>query len=82
MPIDPSSVLRRNNVQLSGTGQRAMMFAHGFGCDQTMWEPVDRNFERDFRVILFDYVGHGRSDPRRTTARLTSVRRRRRPASP
>jgi len=39
-----------------------MMFAHGFGCDQTMWEPVARNFEADFRVVLFDYVGHGRSD--------------------
>lgn len=39
-----------------------MMFAHGFGCDQTMWEAVARNFERDFRVVLFDYVGHGQSD--------------------
>jgi sigma-B regulation protein RsbQ len=39
-----------------------MMFAHGFGCDQTMWQPVARSFERDFRVVLFDYVGHGRSD--------------------
>lgn len=39
-----------------------MMFAHGFGCDQAMWEPVARNFEQDFRVVLFDYVGHGRSD--------------------
>jgi sigma-B regulation protein RsbQ len=39
-----------------------MVFAHGFGCDQTMWEPVAKNFKRDFRVVLFDYVGHGRSD--------------------
>lgn len=39
-----------------------MMFAHGFGCDQTMWEPVAKNFETDFRVVLFDYIGHGRSD--------------------
>jgi sigma-B regulation protein RsbQ len=47
---------------MSGAGERVMMFAHGFGCDQSMWEPVARNFERDFRVVLFDYVGHGRSD--------------------
>jgi sigma-B regulation protein RsbQ len=62
--MDPAaeSVLRRHNVSLSGSGQRAIMFAHGFGCDQTMWEPVARNFEKDFRVCLFDYVGHGRSD--------------------
>lgn len=39
-----------------------MMFAHGFGCDQTMWQPVARNFERDFRTVLFDYLGHGQSD--------------------
>jgi sigma-B regulation protein RsbQ len=56
------SILQRNNVVVSGTGDRAMVFAHGFGCDQTMWHAVAREFERDFRVVLFDYVGHGRSD--------------------
>jgi sigma-B regulation protein RsbQ len=39
-----------------------MMFAHGFGCDQHMWTEVARAFEPDFRVILFDHVGAGRSD--------------------
>jgi len=62
MPTSPETVFRRHNVNLSGKGQRAMLFAHGFGCDQTMWQPVARNFETDFRVILFDYLGHGRSD--------------------
>jgi sigma-B regulation protein RsbQ len=62
MEIPPEMVVRRNNVNVSGSGDRAMMFAHGFGCDQTMWEPVARNFEQHFRVVLFDYVGHGRSD--------------------
>ena len=38
------------------------MFAHGFGCDQHMWEPVARNFEDEYRIVLFDYVGAGRSD--------------------
>lgn len=56
------TVLRRNNVTLSGAGERSMMFAHGFGCDQTMWEPVANDMANDFQVILFDYVGHGRSD--------------------
>ena len=59
----PEAVLLRHNVTQSGNGERVMMFAHGFGCDQHMWEPVARNFEQDFRVVLFDYVGHGRSDP-------------------
>jgi sigma-B regulation protein RsbQ len=57
-----ASVLRRNNVNVTGSGKRAIMFAHGFGCDQAMWAPVAKNFERDFRVVLFDYVGHGQSD--------------------
>jgi sigma-B regulation protein RsbQ len=39
-----------------------MVFAHGFGCDQTMWRLVAPAFERDYRVVLFDYVGHGGSD--------------------
>ena len=57
-----ASIFRRNNVNVSGSGERAIVFAHGFGCDQTMWQPVARNFEADFHVILFDYVGHGLSD--------------------
>ena len=39
-----------------------MLFAHGFGCDQHMWRDVAPAFEREFRVILFDHVGAGRSD--------------------
>src|SRR4029078_2196446 len=62
MQAEASAVLARHNVTVSGADGRTMMFAHGFGCDQTMWQPVARNFERDFRVILFDYLGHGRSD--------------------
>ena len=62
MPQSDETVLRRNNVHVSGAGERAIMFAHGFGCDQHMWTPVAREFEGDFRTVLFDYVGHGRSD--------------------
>lgn len=54
--------LQRNNVKLSGKGARAMVFAHGFGCDQNMWLEVARQFEDDFKVVLFDHVGAGRSD--------------------
>ena len=39
-----------------------MMFAHGFGCDQNMWRLVVPAFLADYRVILFDYVGAGKSD--------------------
>jgi sigma-B regulation protein RsbQ len=39
-----------------------MMLAHGFGCDQSMWRHLIPAFENDFRLVLFDYVGHGRAD--------------------
>jgi len=57
------SVLARNNIQISGrkTGQ-AMVFAHGFGCDQNMWRFVAPAFEDEYQVVLFDHVGAGRSD--------------------
>jgi sigma-B regulation protein RsbQ len=55
-------VIKRNNVRTQGSGERAMMFAHGFGCDQNMWRFVEPAFEKDFRTVLFDQVGAGRSD--------------------
>lgn len=55
-------VVRRNNVTVSGSGTQPMLFAHGFGCDQNMWRHVAPAFERDYRCILFDYVGSGQSD--------------------
>jgi sigma-B regulation protein RsbQ len=56
------SILHRHNVKISGRGERAMMFAHGFGCDQHMWRFVAPAFEERFRVVLFDHVGAGGSD--------------------
>ena len=56
------NVLARNNVHVSGQGDRAMVFAHGFGCDQNMWRFVAPEFEREFKVVLFDHVGAGGSD--------------------
>lgn len=56
------SVAERNNVRMSGTGSRTMVFAHGFGCDQNMWRYVAPAFAEDFRILLFDHVGHGNSD--------------------
>ena len=38
------SVLARNNGHLAGDGLRAMVFVHGFGCDQNMWRFVEPEF--------------------------------------
>ena len=39
-----------------------MVFAHGFGCDQTLWRFVAPAFEAKHRVVTFDYLGAGASD--------------------
>ena len=56
------TIRARNNVHVRGTGTQPMLFAHGFGCDQSMWRYVTPAFEEDFRIYLFDYVGCGKSD--------------------
>jgi sigma-B regulation protein RsbQ len=56
-------VRNRNRVTVSGRADGpVVMLAHGFGCDQNMWRLVVPALERDFRVVLFDHVGAGRSD--------------------
>jgi sigma-B regulation protein RsbQ len=59
---DRRSVRQRNNVKVWGRGSQAMLFAHGFGCDQNMWRWITPAFEDDYRIVLFDHVGAGESD--------------------
>jgi sigma-B regulation protein RsbQ len=56
------SSVERNNVRVSGAGSKTIVFAHGYGCDQSMWRAVAPVFEADHKVVLFDYVGSGHSD--------------------
>ncbi len=56
------TAVQRNNVKVLGSGERTLMFAHGYGCDQNMWRHVTPAFERDYKIVLFDYVGSGHSD--------------------
>lgn len=55
-------IISRNNVKVWGNGSQPMLFAHGFGCDQNMWRFIIPAFEKDYKIVLFDYVGSGRSD--------------------
>lgn len=58
----PDPILSRHNVRVFGAGSVPMVFAHGFGCDQNMWRLVTPAFEPDYKIIVFDYLGHGQSD--------------------
>lgn len=57
-----NNILLRNNVRLTGKGTKTIIFAPGFGCDQTVWSAVSQKFEDDYQVVLFDYVGSGNTD--------------------
>jgi sigma-B regulation protein RsbQ len=57
-----NSIQRRNNVNVIGVGSTVLMLAHGFGCDQSMWRFIVPAFKEDYKIVLFDYVGSGKSD--------------------
>ncbi|OZC48780.1 alpha/beta hydrolase [Rhodococcoides fascians A21d2] len=54
----------RNNVRVVGAPDGpVLMLAHGVGCDQTLWRSLTTILAADFRIVLFDHVGAGASDP-------------------
>ncbi len=56
------TISHRNNVKVLGDSGPVMLYAHGFGCNQTMWDRVTPAFASTHTQVLFDYVGSGRSD--------------------
>lgn len=56
------SVKTRNNVHVPGDGAATMVFAHGFGCDQTMWRFLAPTYHDRFRTITYDLTGCGGSN--------------------
>ncbi|WP_017256189.1 alpha/beta fold hydrolase, partial [Pseudomonas tolaasii] len=52
----------RNNVSIMGNGTSTLVFSHGFGCNQAMWNYLAPQFTDRFRVVMYDLVGAGLSD--------------------
>lgn len=62
-PLSSEEILRRNAVTVLGPADAdVIVFAHGYGTDQSIWRPIAERFSVDHRVVLFDYVGSGVSD--------------------
>lgn len=57
-----SSILHRNCVTRLGQGEQTILFAHGFGSDQTAWRHQVAAFQDSYQIVLFDHVGAGKSD--------------------
>lgn len=49
-------------VEERGVGAPIVLM-HETGFDRRMWTPQITAFARDYRVIVYDQRGHGRSDP-------------------
>jgi sigma-B regulation protein RsbQ len=56
------NILERNNVKVLGENGPVLLYAHGFGCNQDMWNLITPAFASTHRQVLFDYVGSGQSD--------------------
>jgi sigma-B regulation protein RsbQ len=56
-------VVRRHSVRVIGEGPQTLLFCNGFGCSQQIWRYVTTPLANRHRVVLFDYVGTGESDP-------------------
>ena len=60
-----SAIQIKNSVSIEGKldAEQTIVFAHGFGADQTSWKTVKAAFEKDYRLVLFDNVGGGKASP-------------------
>src|SRR3990170_4498714 len=60
------STATRDGVNLryldTGSGDRPLVFIHGWCCDHTYWRDQTTEFARRHRVIAVDLRGHGQSD--------------------
>ena len=50
------------HYQIAGTGSKTIVFIHGWSCDTEFWKYQIPAFTDDYRVILIDLPGHGKSD--------------------
>lgn len=55
-------VSKQHSISTFGEGDVPLVFAHGFGCDQQIWQRVIKLLDPKYQAITFDYVGCGRSD--------------------
>lgn len=56
-------IKKKNNVNIEGNlnAKETLVFAHGFGTDQTAWAQVKQSFANDYRMVLYDNVAAGKA---------------------
>lgn len=51
------------NVKVLGSGTRFIVLGHGFGTDQSVWKHLVPHLIDEFRVVLYDNMGAGTTNP-------------------
>lgn len=59
-----ADIKKKYNLKVEGdpAAEQTLVFAHGFGTDQTSWRFVKEDFKANYRLVLYDNVGGGKSD--------------------
>lgn len=73
IPPQADSVFARYNLRLAGDHGPIILFAHGYGCDSSMWRLIAPAFQASYRTALFDHVGSGRSQAPYDMARYATL---------
>jgi len=50
-----------------GTGDKTLLFIHGWSCDRSYWDAQVEEFAKGYRVVTIDLGGHGQSGMARET---------------
>jgi len=53
------------NYTLYGEGETALVFVHGWCCDQGYWREQVDTFSQEYNVVTIDLAGHGKSGKER-----------------
>lgn len=58
-------IFTKNNVIIEGNlaSEKTIVFAHGFGTDQSAWRFIKNAFADDYRLVFYDSVGNGKAHP-------------------
>lgn len=56
-------VEKAHNVKVLGSGEQVVVLSHGFGTDQSVWKYLVPYLIEDYRVILYDNMGAGSTNP-------------------
>ncbi|KAK4346639.1 hypothetical protein RND71_032978 [Anisodus tanguticus] len=52
-----------HSVKVMGSGEKTIILGHGFGTDQSVWKHLVPYLVDEYRVVLYDNMGAGPTNP-------------------